>query len=155
MFIVGFRRLALEKHTKDKRLVLSFMNKPPPKMPRGKVWKPKCGNLPLLSSYKRTLPASYWSNWNKRTFAQVLPTKFWVSSSEVVYKDIARLKRVVDRLDNGANIGCEGRGRLPTVTPNGSSAYELGARVADSLQDWINQGIGVGPLKKRKCLGKI
>ena len=140
-----------------KGIIKSFMSTPPPKIPPGKIWKPKCANLPLLSSYKRTLPANYWSKWNKRTFSQVLPTKSWVSSTkiqelcqEVGYRDAARLKRVVDRLDNGADIGCVGRARLPTVTPNGSSAYEYGARVADSLQDWINQGILVGPLSREE-----
>ena len=87
----------------------------------------------------------------------MLPTKSWVSSREmrklctdVGYKDQERLDRVCSRLENGANIGCVGRARLPTVTPNGKSTYDFGARVADSLQDWIDQGIVVGPLTKEE-----
>ena len=62
------------------------------------------------------------------------------------YTDWSRLERVVERLDNGANVGCTGRGRLPTITPNAKSAYMYGDRVADSLAEWIRDGILIGPL---------
>ena len=119
--------------------------------------KPKCRNLPILGNYKKILPASYWLHWNKRTFEETLPSKSWVSGAKLRelcdllgYKDQDRLHRVCQRLENGADIGCRGRARLPTITPNSPSAYEYGARVADSLQEWINQGIVVGPLLREE-----
>ena len=119
-----------------------MLSKPPPGKLVKKIWKPKCPNLPILESYSKTLPASYWMNWNKLAFEQALPTSSWVSSKMLKelsyiagYQDSNRLERVCKRLDQGADIGCRGRGRLPTVSPNAISAYEYGARVADSLQD--------------------
>ena len=86
-----------------------------------------------------------------------MPTKSWVSSIELRklgeqlgYKDKHRMNRVCSRLEMGANIGCVGRGRLPKITPNGPSTYEFGARVADSLQEWINQGIVAGPMSREE-----
>jgi hypothetical protein len=62
------------------------------------------------------------------------------------YGDQARLDRVLERLRAGAEIGCTGRGRLPTNQKNDPSATEFGARVADALAEIINQKIMVGPL---------
>ena len=61
-----------------------------------------------------------------------------------------RLERVCKRLDDGADIGCHGRGRMPTRIPNGASAYEHGERVANALQLWVQQGIAVGPLREEE-----
>ena len=52
----------------------------------------------------------------------------------------------MDNLLNGANIGCEGDGRLPTKKPNSELATVYGERVADALQSWIKEGICFGPL---------
>ena len=130
-----------------REMICSVLHRPPPKLPPMKIWKPKCKNLPVLQSYPRKLPASYWLNWNKRTFEQVLPTSSWVASgklrelcTEVGYKDHKRLNKVCTRLVQGADIGCRGRGRLPTVSRNSPSVSEYGARVADSLQEWVDKG---------------
>ena len=90
----------------------SFIGNPPLGPPPAKVWKPKCKNRPILPSYPRKLPISYWQNWNKRSLAQVLPAKSWVSSgefrklcAEVGYHDKEKLDRVCKRLEFGAYIG--------------------------------------------------
>ena len=133
------------------------MDRPPPKNTLKKDWKPKCSNLPILPSYNKILPASYWVNWNLKTFQQVLPTSSWVSSSrlrevceQVGYADKNRLEKVCKRLELGADIGCNGRARLPTETLNSRSAYEYGSRVANSLQEWIIQGILVWHLAREE-----
>ena len=95
-------------------LICSFRGKPIPPLPEPAVFKPKF-RLPTLSTYRGEFNASYWAKWKKRTLADVLPHKSWVSSSalrdmayRVGYQDIDRLGRVCHRLDNGAEIGVRG-----------------------------------------------
>ena len=66
------------------------------------------------------------------------------------YTDWARLEGVVHRLDHDADIGCTGRGRLPTFSSNAKSAYIYGERVADSLAELIKDGLMVGPLDEEE-----
>ena len=56
------------------------------------------------------------------------------------------LIRTMERLTNGADIGCKGTGRLPTFRPNAASTGEFGIHVADSLQGWISEGLCFGPM---------
>lgn len=121
-------------------------------IPTPKVFTPK-HNLPRLDSYNRKLPDSYWNVWTKRTVEQLLPHHSWVSaeklvqlSSELGYRDVDRLARVVKRLEEGADIGCRGRARLSTRVKNSDPAYEYGDRVADELQEGVKSGIMAGPL---------
>ena len=134
------------------QLVLRQSMAAPVEIPPMKEFIPKM-DLPKLKNYRGIPPASYWQHWPKRTFEQAAVGKSWVSSKKLRematrygYTDWSRLERVVERLDNGANVGCTGRGRLPTVTPNAKSAYMYGDRVADSLAEWIRDGILIGPL---------
>ena len=135
----------------------SFVSKPLPMVPQLKTFKPKSKNLPILGKYPRKLPAAYWAKWNKRTVDQVLPTKSWVDPGKLMklagtlgYQDSKRLDRVCKRLEQGADIGCRGRGREPTKIPNSPSVYQYGERVADSLQQWIDDGIAIGPLHEEE-----
>ena len=127
-----------------------------PAVPALKEFRPKMG-LPKLNNYAKFPPAGYWNHWPKRTFEQTLPAKSCVSSTKLKelanqygYTDWARLERVVERLNINAHIGCQGRGRLPTFSGNAKSATEFGDRVADSLAEWIKDGIMVGPLDEEE-----
>ena len=128
-----------------------------PPLPEPVNFKPKY-NLPHLDDYsKDRFPASYWSKWTKRTLDMVLPGSSWVSSDclreladRANFPHTKMLERVCNRLDKGANVGCEGRGRLPTVANNSKHVYEFGDRISDALQDWICEGIAAGPLKEEE-----
>ena len=125
-------------------------------IPPLKEFRPKM-QLVKLATYRKPPLASFWNKWPKRTFEQALPTKSWVSSDKIKqlalkyhYSNWARLERVCERLDNGANIGCTGRARLPTVGTNATSAYIYGDRVCDALAKMIADGIMVGPLDEEE-----
>ena len=127
-----------------------------PAMPPMKEFKAKMG-LQKLQDYKKPPLANFWSSWPKRTFEQALPSKSWVNSGRLrelamkyQYSDWARLERVCHRLDHGANIGCNGRARLPTIGTNAISAYTFGDRVCDTLAKMIKDGIMVGPLDEEE-----
>ena len=119
-----------------------------------KTFKPSHVNLPTLDKYSSVLPADYWSRWIKKTYDEVKAAASWVNPDQVRRVAISlgytgrehHLLRNIDRLTNGACIGCKGDGRLPTSYPNSPSAMEFGVRVADSLQDWIVGSLSYGPL---------
>ena len=138
------------------QMVLEQASQPSPAVPPLKEFKPKMG-LPKLANYRKSPPAGFWNQWPKRTFEQTALAKSWVSSSRLKelaktygYTDWARLERVVQRLDHGADIGCTGRGRLPTFSSNAKSAYIYRERVADSLAELIKDGLMVGPLDEEE-----
>jgi hypothetical protein len=60
------------------------------------------------------------------------------------------LDQVCKRLEEGAKLGCSGRGRLPTRKGNNMSSHEFGERVSDSLQNWIKDGLVVGPVREEE-----
>ena len=58
--------------------------------------------------------------------------------------------RAADILDNGANTGVEGAGRLPTAGRNQKSAYEHGGLLSDALGAWVQQGLMAGPYTREE-----
>lgn len=140
-----------------KRRKMEVSSKPLPPLADPVAFGPK-HKLPKLDDYsKRFFPASFWSKWTKRTLDMVLPGSSWISSAAL--RDLAAradfphatmLDRVCHRLDNGANIGCEGRGRLPTRGKNPTSVFEFGDRISDTLQTWVCEGIAAGPLREEE-----
>ena len=49
-------------------------------------------------------------------------------------------------LEQGAALGCVGRGRLPTQVKNSKQTLDHGDIICDVLQEWVKQGIAAGPL---------
>ena len=153
---VGFCHALLNRCHSVGEMVVDQARKLGPDIPPLKEFKPKMG-LPKLADYRKVPPATFWNAWPKRTFEQAALAKSWVSSSKLKelavgygYTDWARLERVVQRLDQGADIGCKGRARLPTVSSNAKSAHIYGDRVADSLAKLIMDGLVVGPLDEEE-----
>ena len=122
---------------------------PPPKQHKFKF------ELPRLASYAaQDVPHSFWEKWEKLPLPKALAeNKSWISSSalrqaalvrEVVVDE--RFEEVCRILDEGAEIGCVGRGRLPTQARNAKQVLDHGPIICDVLQDWVKQGIAAGPL---------
>jgi hypothetical protein len=61
--------------------------------------------------------------------------------------DEARLSRVIEYIDKGANIGCRGAARNPSRSSNAASAYEYGPKVTDAVAEWVQKGYAYGPVK--------
>jgi hypothetical protein len=55
------------------------------------------------------------------------------------------LEIIIRDLSLGANIGCSGIARLPTISTNAPSAFEYAAEVTDAIADWVTQGFAAGP----------
>ena len=113
----------------------------PGKLPQ-KVFKKVYTAIPDVDSYDRAQDTKYWETWTKRTYQELTPAMSWICPNkllevarELEYSDFhGRLERAIPRLQGGADIGCQGDGRLPTNKPNSDSANTYGDRVADSVQ---------------------
>ena len=57
------------------------------------------------------------------------------------------LETVCQDLTFGADIGCKGPARLPTVSGNAPSASEFGQHVTDAIADWLLAGFAAGPFE--------
>jgi len=67
-------------------------------------------------------------------------------ANSVGVSDKARLDRVINRLELGADIGCRGEPRMPTNSKNSKDAYEHGHQVTDAIASWIRAGYVFGPV---------
>ncbi len=57
-----------------------------------------------------------------------------------------QLQKVCADLTDGANIGCLGAARSPSMSKNTSSAFMYGEHVTDALASWIKKGFVYGPV---------
>ena len=129
-----------------------------PPLPEPKKHKFKY-QLPKLKSYRGgDIPAQFWNLWLKRPLREAISSNTsWISPVKLMDAAIkrgapidSRLVKACSVLEGGANIGCIGRGRLPTQTVNAEVVLEHGAVLCDVLQDWVAQGIAAGPLTRRQ-----
>ena len=121
---------------------------PPPKLHKFKY------SLPQLDSYKPSeVPLEFWDHWQKLPLGQAIAgNKSWINP--VALMQAARDRGVqpegllesCSMLEQGADIGCVGRGRLPTRAPNSKTVLQDGPIICDVLQSWIENGIAAGPL---------
>ena len=122
---------------------------PPPKVHTFKY------QLPRLPSYAaEDVPEDYWDSWWKRPLGLAMAEeKSWIDPERLRQAALKRgmpegetLKFICTMLRDGAILGCEGRGRLPTRSCNSKKVLKHGHVICDTLQDWVVQGIAAGPL---------
>ena len=126
----------------------------------GKVEEPpippypfKYGNIPIMEDYSKDLSGQYWDKWVRNPYSKEINS--WISGKKLIeaaevcgYPKKDKLRKVVGILEYGARIGCEGTGRLESEVPNSPTVAKEGAKVADTLQDWVASGIVNGPFRK-------
>lgn len=111
--------------------------------------------VPDLDNYHdEPYPQEYWAKWPEPVEHLDDP---WLVADEIeaIWQETKCVPRKeVDQLlhdvRHGADIGCRGSGRLPTVCRNNKSAFEYGNRLADSLVTWIKSGIASGPFSREE-----
>ena len=127
-----------------------------PPVPEKKKFVPRF-NLPVLQSYQGVFKAGFWAKWKTRKLSPGSTDRSWVSSKAL--RELARsagmgdsllVERVCARLEKGAEIGVEGRGRLPTRMSNSPTVYEHGQAVTDALQEGIADGYLAGPFTQEE-----
>ena len=154
VLILGIHPVARQRWANKRDLVHFAWRMPLPDLPAPKRHKFKY-SLPKLSSYEaEDVPPEFWSRWEKLSLSEGLAQNAsWISP--VALRGAAeargvlideRMEQVCLMLENGAEIGCIGRGRLPTQARNAKQVAEHGEVICDVLQDWVKQGIAAGPL---------
>jgi len=63
-------------------------------------------------------------------------------------QDKERLVTVLDRIKNGADIGCRGEFRSPSVYKNSRDSYKVGRQVTDAVASWVKEGYVRGPVEE-------
>ncbi len=116
-----------------------------------KNFKPKFPSIPVLENYKGEAPDWFWKCFPSYLVCPGKPSlnskkiKQWVNA--LGCSDQAQLKRVIDYIDKGADIGCKGPARGPSRSSNAASAYQFGPQVTDAVAEWVAKGYAYGPVK--------
>jgi hypothetical protein len=116
-----------------------------------KEFKPKFPDIPVLDDYKKVAPALFWYKFPVNLVCPGKPSliskkiKMWVNA--LGCSDTARLNRVLNYIDKGADIGCRGPARGPSRSSNAASAYQFGPQVTDAVAEWVAKGYAFGPVK--------
>jgi hypothetical protein len=69
-------------------------------------------------------------------------------ADELGVSDRPRLERVLERLMNGADIGCTGVFRAPSQCDNSKDSYKNGRQVTDAIASWIHKKFVYGPVSE-------
>ena len=153
LYVIGIHPIAVKRWRTKEALLEKALHMPVAPLPPMKQHKFKF-NLPRLESYvANDVPDSFWISWHKLPLRQALETnKSWICP--VALREAAKrrgvqpegLEKSCTMLEEGANIGCVGRGRLPTRAMNSERVLGDGDILCDVLQDWVKKGIAAGPL---------
>ena len=99
-----------------------------------KKFTPKYPGIPVLNDYKSAAPESYWRLFPKNKKCPAISTVSHEKLKQLIdtvgSSNMDRANRVLDRLCNGAEIGCEGRFREPSNSKNSPDSYEHGPQIS-------------------------
>jgi len=121
---------------------------PLPSPPPMKVFTPKF-KLRRLDNYRLAAPAGFWEEFPSRPYSTgkslVMADRLRAAARVAGLGGSEKLAVVLGDITDGANIGCYGRCRWPTVSTNAPSAFEFGEQVTDAIAGWVDSGFAVGP----------
>lgn len=119
--------------------------------PAPKPFVPKNSEIQILRSYKVPPPKGYFDTWPRTpipstgVFTHLNVDRFEQYCRQSTGLSRVRLQLVLKDLREGTDSLVRGIGRIPTVTPNSSSAIEAGARTSDALVSMMKLGVVAGP----------
>jgi len=116
--------------------------------PVKKEFKPKFA-LKKLDNYKKNPGGEFWENFpcNKNLDRPdiINAGRMIELATEVGSEDWDRLWKVCKDVKYGANIGCQGVARAPTMSGNAPNSFEFGPQVTDAVADWLHKNFAAGP----------
>ena len=122
-------------------------------------FKPRFPDIPKREDYKEPAGEKFWEQFPANNVLKAVPGISSVALKGMVDRlgtsDRDRVDRVISYIENGADIGCRGIYRCPTVSGNAASAYESGHEVTDAIAGWIVDGYAAGPIPNSRggCAG--
>ena len=111
----------------------------------------KCPWIPTRSSYRGVFPESWWSHWKpnlESTPGWMCPVKLFDISRTLKYPGLDRIERICTGLREGFSIGARGSARLPAHGENWKSVFTYGEKFCDAVQQWLLDGLVIGPLSR-------
>ena len=116
-----------------------------------KTFKPK-HHLPVLADYTKPAPTEFWEKVpvnTKRALKPLIdPYKLEGLAMVLGTSNRDRLTTVLTDLKKGAEIGCQGLARTPTVSTNAPSAFEFPQEVTDAVAGWVHNKYALGPVPR-------
>jgi hypothetical protein len=117
-----------------------------------KVFKPKFPQLPVQKSYQCIDDAEFWRRFPVNTKQPATSNISAAALRELLRRHRllhdGQAGKVLDWLQNGANIGCKGIYRAASHSKNMKGAYECGRQVSDAIAAWVQQGYAFGPVEE-------
>jgi hypothetical protein len=106
-----------------------------------------------IKGFRQQAPPEFWEkfpvNYDDIGKSLVNPVKLESLARAVGCGDWERLETVCGDLGKGADIGCTGEYREPSVSRNAPSAYEYPKEVTEAIADWIKKGFAKGPFDEK------
>jgi len=116
-----------------------------------KEFKPKFAAIPIQEDY-RNVSEDLWKHF---------PTNdLEIGKSNINWRELKkladslgtnnpeRLEKVIGWIKNGAEIGCRGQFRNPSVSKNTKESYLVGRQVTDAIACWVRDGYVRGPIEE-------
>ena len=117
-----------------------------------KNFQPKFPQLPVVPDYKNITSKEFWDNFPTNLCcpaeSSISGQKLKQLAATLGCSDLDRLERVVERLINGADIGCEGPCRAASRSSNSPDSYVNGREVSDAVASWIVKKFAFGPVDR-------
>ena len=124
-----------------------------PAAPALKIFKSKFG-LPVLRDYRVAAPEEFWVKFPVNTELEgkslINPKRLAGLSIALGTSDPDALAVVCRNLEGGAEIGCVGAFREPSVSTNAPSAFEYPVEVTDAVASWVEKKFVYGPVKREQ-----
>ncbi|MBM3938871.1 MAG: hypothetical protein FJ333_09515, partial [Sphingomonadales bacterium] len=118
--------------------------------PETKAFKPKNPEVKTVRDYRVIKDSQFWKSFPTNDRVTAVSNIDYLKLKKLIdtfgTKDTHRCEKVLNWLKNGAEIGCTGAGRTPTVQTNSKDAYKYGPQVTDSVASWVKAGYVMGPV---------
>ena len=156
--IQGFPSLVIERAAERHRALTAAALTECPAAIGPPAFTKKCPWIPTRTSYKGTFPEEWWRQWIpnlKSTPGWMSPVKLYDLSRSLGYPGLDRVRRVCTGLEEGFSIGATGSARLPAHGDNWSSVYTHGEKFCDAVQQWLLDGLVMGPFSREELPDNI
>ena len=118
----------------------------------------KCPWVPPRRDYRGEFSSDWWDQWIPNlapTSSWICPVKLYDISRRLKYPGLDRISRICTGLREGFSIGAKGSARLPAEADNWSSVYKHGEQFCDAVQQWLLDGLVIGPLSRDQLPSEI
>ncbi len=157
MSCLGYSAAALGARNAWKKRIIEVTMAGDGALPPAKKFKAK-HDLPALADYRKPAPDSFWKEFPCN---QTAVGKSMISGRKL--EGMARAagcwtpadQKIIEDLEQGADIGCRGEFRNASFSKNAESAFKFPTEITDAIAAWITKGFAKGPFNKPEPGDKV